>query len=122
MRNTIIKEVDNRALVLALDYLYREEMKVYEVKQLLPAATTLINHLAIPLLNVPVEGYYHETKALSEYFTKVRTLQRCDESKKQDVEQMDAYQHLAKIMSSEIYGQGWKDGFLRNDWILSITH
>ena len=111
MRNTIVREVDNRALVLAVDYLYREKMMVYEVNHLLPAATTLIEHLGLPLLNVPVEGYYHQTEALTEYFTKMRTLQKCEFSKRLNVENMAAYQRLAEVMASPIYGQGQKEEF-----------
>jgi len=33
---TIIKEVSDLALVLALDYLYRENIKIFEVEKLLP--------------------------------------------------------------------------------------
>jgi len=112
MENVIIKTLDNRALLLALDYLYREGMKLFEVRTLLGATKTLMNTLSLSVMDVPVEGYYHESDELKEYFLNVKTLQQCNSSQKKDVEELEAYKILVNVMSSEIYGSGRADEFL----------
>lgn len=112
MENVIIKTLDNRALVLALDYLYREGMKLFEVEKLLPASRNLIDKLSLKVIDAPIEGYYCESEKLKEYFLKIRTLQQCSEKRKQEVEKLEAYQLITEVMSSEIFGSGKAQGFL----------
>jgi hypothetical protein len=112
MENVILKTLDNRALVLALDYLYREDMKIFEVEALLVESRRLLNQLSLPIVDIPIEGYYHESDDLREYFLNVRTLQQCSVDRKQEVENSDAYQLISKTLSSEIFGSGKNDGFL----------
>jgi hypothetical protein len=112
MESVITKVVDNRALILALDYLYRENMKKFEAEKLLYKSRQLINTLSLSVLDAPVEGYYHESEELKEYFLNLRTLQQCPAERKIELENLDAYQILSKVTDSEIYGKGKSNGFL----------
>jgi hypothetical protein len=112
MENVITKIVDNRVLILALDYLYRENMKKYETDKLLDKSRQLIKMLSLSIVDVPIEGYYHESEELKEYFLNVRTLQQCPLERKNEVEHVDAFQLLSKVTASEIYGKGKSNGFL----------
>jgi hypothetical protein len=112
MENVITKVVDNRALILALDYLYRENMKIFETEKLLDKSRQLINILSLSVIDFPVEGYYHESEELKEYFLNVRTLQQCPLERIDEVVNVDAYQLLSKVTASEIYGKGESNGFL----------
>ena len=112
MENVITKILDNRALILALDYLYRDNMKRFETEELLGESRKLIKMLSLSVVDVPVEGYYHESEELKEYFLNVRTLQQCPLEIKKEVEHVDAYQLLSKVTASEIYGKGKSNGFL----------
>ncbi|VUD69440.1 hypothetical protein TDB9533_04810 [Thalassocella blandensis] len=112
MENVITKVLDNRALILALDYLYRENMKRFETEELLEESRKLIRMLSLSVVDVPVEGYYHESEELKEYFLNVRTLQQCPLERKKEVEHLDSYQILSKVTDSEIYGKGKSNGFL----------
>ena len=102
--NVIVKEVDDRALVLALDHLYRDRMKVFEVANLLPAARKLIEIFGQPISTVPIEGYYNESEELKEYFLNIRALQRIEATKIPLVKNLDEYQLLLRVMSSKIFG------------------
>ena len=96
--------VDNQKFLLALDYLYREHMQKFEITHLLPAATELVEQLKSRIKPVPIEGYYNESEELSDYFLKMRALQATSISQKSLVENTEAYQLLASVMSSKIYG------------------
>lgn len=111
MDNVIINEVNNRTLILALDYLYRENMKVYEVETLLPASKSLAHYLEIEILDVPIEGYYNESDELKDYFLTCKSLQLLDEAEKHKVASMEDYALLSHVMSSEIYGSASRSGF-----------
>lgn len=111
MSNVIVKEINNRNLVLAIDYLYREDMKRFEVGALLPAASKLVELLSLSLVDVPVEGYYTENEDLTKYFLKIKTLQNCTNEDQSRVVNEDSYKKLSKTMSSEIFGYGKKSGF-----------
>ena len=113
MSNVITIEVDNRRLLLAVDYLYREHMKVFETQHLLPASKVLMDQLAMSVKQVPVEGYYTESEELQAYFLNIRTLQQLSHADTQPIAHLDAYQQLTQIMSSEIYGAkpGSENGF-----------
>lgn len=110
MKNVLVKTLDNRSLLLALDYLYRENMKIFEREKLLPASTELVEKLGIPLIDVPVEGYYPESEELTEYFLKIRSLQKCTKIQRQTVQQSESYRLLSNVMSSEIFGKGIEVG------------
>jgi hypothetical protein len=112
MEKVITKTFDNRALVLALDYLYRENMKLFETDILLLESRKLLEKLSLTAIDVPVEGYYHESEELKEYFLNIRTLQQCPLERKQEVESLESYQHISKVMSSVIFGSGKSNGFL----------
>lgn len=104
MSNVITIEVDNRRLLLAVDYLYREHMKMFETQHLLPASKVLMDQLAMSVKQMPVEGYYTESEELRAYFLNIRTLQQLFRADTQPIAHLDAYQQLSKVMSSAIYG------------------
>ena len=95
MSNLIVKEINNRNLVLSPGYLYRENMKYFEIQNLLPAVSILVELLSLPIANVPVEGYYTENE--------------------------DSYLILLKTMSSEILGYGKNRVFFQSGLIHSTT-
>lgn len=104
MENIVKKIVNDRALVLGLDYLYRESMKLFETNNLLPKSRELLNELSLTASNVPIESYYNESDELKEYFLTMRTLQGCPIERTQEVEHLEAYQLLSKVTSSAIFG------------------
>ena len=83
---TIIKEVSDRVLVLALDYLYRENIKIFEVEKLLLASRLLVERLQVSVSQVLIEGYYNESEELKEYFLNIRALQQVAEEKRSVVQ------------------------------------
>lgn len=103
--NTIIREVNNRELVLGLDYLYRKAMKVFEVEKLLPLSKRLLKVLNAPKLEVPIEGYYGESEGLKEYFITMRSLQDLSKEDSLKVESSDDYKTLYTVSTSPIFGQ-----------------
>lgn len=113
MSNVIAIEVDNRRLLLAVDYLYRAHMKVFETHHLLPASKVLIDQLSMSIKQVPVEGYYTKSEALRAYFLNIRTLQQLSRADTQPIAHFDSYQQLSKVMSSAMYGAkpGSENGF-----------
>lgn len=111
MTQAIVKLVDNRVFLLGLDYLYREQMKIFEQEILLPAVSELIHTLKTPVLELPIEGYYYETEKLTEYFLKVRSLQKNTREHADLVKTTAAYQLLSTIFSSSIYGFKQAQGF-----------
>lgn len=112
MTNVIEIEVNNRCLVLGLDYLYREAMKVFEVEKLLPASKALIQQLDIEVIDVPIEGYYTESLQLTDYFRNVRTLQQVSPERKPEFIDSDAYNLLYEVTSSPTFGIAQESGFL----------
>jgi len=111
MDNIIVKEVNNRALVLALDYMYREHMKIFEVEKLLPASTYLMDVLSMSVPDIPIEGYYNESEELKTYFLNMRALQNISLYEREKADSLKEYKILANVMSSEIYGAGRSEGF-----------
>lgn len=112
MENITTRTVDDRTLILALDFLYRESMKVFEKETLLPESRKLLDELALSAIDAPVEGYYCESEELKEYFLNIRTLQQCPMERKREVESLEPYRLISKVMSSEIFGSGRSGGFL----------
>lgn len=109
---TSVVEVDNRMFVIGLDELYRNAMKRFESETLLPCARTVTETLRVPPANVPVEGYYHETPALREYFLWMRRLQEVDESAEAQVGRLREFQLLWDVASSPLFGRAQRKGKL----------
>lgn len=104
--------MDDRTLILALDFLYRESMKFFEKETLLAESRKLLDALALTAIDAPVEGYYCESEELKEYFLNIKTLQQCPMERKREVECLEPYRQLSKVMSSEIFGSGKSESFL----------
>ncbi|AZZ92244.1 hypothetical protein EUZ85_16535 [Hahella sp. KA22] len=98
--------VDNRTLILALDELYRQRMQSFEVNTLLPAAKTVAKVLDVEPCSGPVEGYYAETEALTEYFQIMRALQQQGARSAEKVEEMPEFHQLLEVCNAAIYGAG----------------
>lgn len=86
-RETVVRVVDNRVMVLGLDYLYRESMKQVESTKLLECARQVAKRLHIHPSDIPVEGYYAESPELREYFKLMRALQERPEEDEDRVKQ-----------------------------------
>jgi hypothetical protein len=107
-----VRVVDNRTLVLGLDYLYRESMKEVEADKFLDCARTVANQLGVRPADVPVEGYYAETRELREYFRLMRALQRQDEAAERRVRKGDEFRLLWELTTSGMYGRPVREGKL----------
>jgi len=102
---TDCRVVDNRVFLLGLDNMYREQMKQCEENELLSHAQNLVDNLGIKISNVPTEGYYHENRRLTEYFTLMRNMQAIPrEDIDSKIYDSDSYKQLHKITSSRIFG------------------
>ena len=102
--------LDNRAFLLGLDGLYREAIQPHERGELLACARRTAHTLGIPPVDVPVEGYYAENEALTEYFRLMRALQGVPDSRKSEVARLPEYQRLREVTSSPLYGQACEIG------------
>lgn len=96
--------VDNRRFLLGLDGLYREAMMCHERKELLCCAREVAGVLHVEPADVPVEGYYAEEDALSEYFRLMRALQNVPAAERPKVESDAAFKRLLEVTSSPLYG------------------
>jgi hypothetical protein len=96
--------VDNRVLLLGLDKLYRDAMKQHERGELLMCARRVAEILHEPPADVPVEGYYAEEAALTEYFRLARALQDVDEGAMPSVDSVPEFQRLLAVTSAPIFG------------------
>jgi len=92
---TIEHIVDNRVFLLGLDALYRERMKRHESTKLLACARAVTAKLDVRPADVPIEGYYTETRRLTEYFRLVRCLQAIKNGLATRVSNMREFQRLA---------------------------
>ncbi|RPH99197.1 MAG: hypothetical protein EHM72_11805 [Calditrichaeota bacterium] len=54
--------------------------------------------------NVPVEGYYHETSQLTEYFLSIRTLQNLNQDRLPTVADLPEFQRLTQVLASPLFG------------------
>lgn len=97
-------EVDNHVFLLGLDYWFREAMKVYEMRELLPRAREVARALKVDPAQVPVEGYYSEAPELEEYFLIIRALQAVDEAAENRVGEMVEFRLLWDVFTSGLYG------------------
>ncbi len=104
--------VDNRSFLLGLDGLYRSSMKALESEKLLPCARAVAEALQVQPANVPIEGYYHETPALEEYFRWMRSLQEQDEKAEAQVKHLSEFQLLWAVTNSPLYGRPQREGKL----------
>lgn len=107
-----VKVVDDRILLLGLDSLYRDRIKVYERGRLRRYAQDLANALAIGPADVAVEGYYAEEEALTEYFRLTRALQRVPEDRIGAVRELESFRRLREVLSSPLFGRSEPDGSL----------
>ncbi len=97
--------VDNRVFLLGLDGLYREAMQEHEVRELLRCATRTAQVLGVQPLDVPIEGYYGDSPALTKYFRLVRALQCQPKHRAAELSRLDEYQRLVAVTSSPIFGR-----------------
>jgi hypothetical protein len=96
--------VTDRVLVLGLDGVYREDVKVKESSVLLPCARVVAKALDVNAATGLIEGYYTESESLSEYFQLIRALQATDADRRSEVDRMPAFGRLLNVFSSRIYG------------------
>lgn len=104
--------VDNRKFVLGLDERYREAMKQFESTALLACARAVAQTLQVPPANVPIEGYYTESPALTEYFRLIRALQEAPASAEATVKAQPEFQQLWAVYTSPLYGRPQRKGKL----------
>jgi len=114
--------IDNRCLLLALDRLYRDAMKEFELSTLLPAARTVAGSLHLGPAGVPVEGYYSANPGLSEYFRLMRALQEAPQSSESAVVGLPEFRLLWDVANSPIYGRPLRDDKLLPKGIDSLWH
>ena len=110
MQETIVRTVNNRELVLGIDYLYLEAMKVFEVERLLPVSKRLVEILNAPKVEVPIEGYYGESRELKEYFIGMRSLQALKKEDSLKVKDSLEYKTLYNVST---FTDFWKESRCR---------
>ena len=96
--------VDNRTFLFGLDDLYRESMKQYEEGTLLDCAEEVAAQLKVGPANVPIEGYYTETEALTRYFRLVRALQATPPFRAGEISSLESYARLQDLLGSPLFG------------------
>lgn len=97
--------VDNRVLLLGLDQLYREAMKQQERGELLDCARRVAEKLGVPPADVPIEGYYGQDSALSEYFRLMRGLQDIPSAARDAVAGLAEFRRLHDVTAAPLYGR-----------------
>lgn len=102
---TIEHIVDNRVFLLGLDELYRRRMKRHESTELLACARAVAAELNVPPADVPIEGYYAETRRLAEYFRLVRGLRAVPNTASSRVARMPELRRLMSVMSAPLFGR-----------------
>ncbi len=88
----------NLTFFITIDELVRESMKQFETR-LLPTVKQAVLNTGVPVVDIPLEGYYHETSKLSEFLTNLRALQ----NNESDVV-TDSVRKLHKIYSNPVFG------------------
>jgi hypothetical protein len=106
------KVVDNRVFLLGLDKLYRDVMRQHEHGELLTCARRVAKVLRVSPAIAPVEGYYAEEEALTEYFLLMRALQSVRKEARSSVESTPEFRRLVAVASSPIFGVPEQDGLL----------
>lgn len=104
MADPITHTVGNRELILGIDELYRDAMKPFEARELLPAAQKIANGLKQIVGDGPAEGYYGESAELTTYFQTMRALQQVGASELPRVAHLPEYDLLLKVTQSPIFG------------------
>ncbi len=97
--------VDNRAFVVGLSELFRQEMKSYEVANLLPLAETACEALDLSPAVVQVEGHYTESAELERYFRLIRALQNAEIREVTPGSAKDAIFRLREVLASPAMGR-----------------
>ena len=98
-------EVDDRCFVLGLNEAFREVKQAYELAVLLPAAERVAAALGVAEADVPVEGYYYQSEALSRYFRLIRALQQQPATAMPGADCAQALQTLRAYFSSPALGR-----------------
>jgi hypothetical protein len=80
-------------------------MKQHERGELLTCARRLAVVLQVAPAAVPVEGYYTESRRLTDYFLLVRALQELDEDHTTAVASLPEFQRLQTVMSAPLFGR-----------------
>lgn len=96
--------VTNRVLLLALDWLSREETKLHEAGELLECARHVAAELGVGAGPGPVQGYYDDSPRLAEYFQLMRALQDQPKRARRTVEALPEFRRLVDVSSAPIYG------------------
>ncbi len=104
--------VNDRMLVIGLDYLYREAMKQFEAGKLLPCAESVAKRLGVQPAEVPIEGYYTESPALKTYFKTMRALQNAHESQGTIVRDLHEFKFIIHVLESGLFGEPVYEGKL----------
>lgn len=97
--------VDDRAFVVGLSELFRQEMKRYEVANLLPLAEDACKALDLSPALVPVEGYYTESAELERFFRLIRALQNTEIHEVSPGSTDDAILRLREVLTSPAMGR-----------------
>ena len=97
--------VDNRVFLLGLDQHYRDAMKLFESAVLLPCATAVAQRLKTQPADVPIEGYYGDSPALTAYFRVMRALQKLKEDEGRPADGMAELGQILEIAASKLYGE-----------------
>lgn len=111
-RRTVDRVVDDRALILGIDELFRAGITRHEHHELLDAARTVARMVGVPPYDGEVEGRYSADPLLEEYFRIVRALQRIDEREHGRVAQAPEFKRLSQVLSSPIFGSMHRTGVL----------
>lgn len=99
-----VRTITDRVLLLGLDGLYRSAMKRHETGELLRCARAVASDLEVSPTSVPIEGYYGETPALTEYFLLVRKLQQQPRSFRDRLSGSPQFERLEAVTSAPIFG------------------
>ncbi len=104
-----LRVITDQVLVLGLDHLYRTAMKGHESDELLRCARVVARRLGVEPAAVPIEGYYSETPALSEYFCLVRCLQKEKSASRRVLEGLREFLRLEEVTSAPLFGISFPD-------------
>ncbi|PHS19001.1 MAG: hypothetical protein COA78_01155 [Blastopirellula sp.] len=99
-----IKIVDDDTFLLALDVFFREGMKQIESSELLVCAESISRELSLDPSTCPIEGYYHETPELSQYFRLMRSIQEVEKNREREISDTRSFERLKQVSSSSIFG------------------